>query len=177
MSDMIKILFVAKESKMNSKGFTPIYMRVTANGQRFESSIARCVDFATWSQSAGKMIGNTKESKELNDFLNVLRSKAFDIQKQMIIHGQDFSMDQFVKRWKGVEDKPHMLLEIFQHHNDQVKALIGLFYARKSRPNAAGQIPIYLRVTIDGQRFQTATGRFVEIDKWSQAKECQLQKM
>jgi hypothetical protein len=71
--DRIRILFVVKESRTNSKGLFPIYMRVTANGQRFESSIARSVDFTTWSQSAGKMIGNTKGAKELNDFLNVLR--------------------------------------------------------------------------------------------------------
>lgn len=47
----------------------------------------------------------------------------------MLIQGQEFSMDQFSKRWNGIEDNAHMLLEIFQQHNDQVKALIGQQYS------------------------------------------------
>jgi site-specific recombinase XerD len=42
-----------------------------------------------------------------------------------------------------------------------------LFYLRKSKVNALGKMPIFYRITINGQRFDTSTGHYVEEDKWS----------
>jgi len=81
MSDMIKVLFYVRKSKTTTTGLSPIYLRVTVDGQRFETASSRFIEMSKWSQDAGKAIGSTKEAKELNEFLNVLRAKAFDIQK------------------------------------------------------------------------------------------------
>ncbi|HLZ16664.1 MAG TPA: Arm DNA-binding domain-containing protein, partial [Cyclobacteriaceae bacterium] len=129
MGDMIKILFYARKSKTNPSGLTPIYLRVTASGQRFQTATARFVEIENWSQSAGRVIGNSKEAKELNEFLDVLRAKAFDIQKKLITVGSVVSIENFEKQWHGVEEKSKMLLEVFQTHNDQVKILIGQQYS------------------------------------------------
>ena len=129
MGDMIKVLFYARKSKTNPSGLTPIYLRVTANGQRFETATTRFVEIRSWSQEAGKVMGNSKEAKELNEFLDILRAKAFDIQKKMMVQGLEVSLDQFAKYWHGVKEKPRMLLEIFQHHNNQVKELVGQQYS------------------------------------------------
>jgi site-specific recombinase XerD len=42
-----------------------------------------------------------------------------------------------------------------------------LYYLRKSKVNAQAQMPIYQRITINGQRFDVSTGLFVEENKWS----------
>ena len=42
-----------------------------------------------------------------------------------------------------------------------------LFYLRKSKVNALGRMPIFYRITINGQRFDTSTGHYVEEHKWS----------
>ncbi len=42
-----------------------------------------------------------------------------------------------------------------------------LYYLRKSKVNAQAQMPIYQRITINGQRFDVSTGLFVEEHKWS----------
>jgi len=42
-----------------------------------------------------------------------------------------------------------------------------LFYLRKSKVNAVGRMPIFCRITINGQRFDTSTGHYVEEVKWS----------
>lgn len=41
-----------------------------------------------------------------------------------------------------------------------------LFYAKRAKTNVAGLIPIYLRVTIDGQLIEISTKRHVEASKW-----------
>lgn len=42
-----------------------------------------------------------------------------------------------------------------------------LYYLRKSKVNAQGQMPIYQRITINGQRYDVSSGHFTEEDKWS----------
>jgi site-specific recombinase XerD len=42
-----------------------------------------------------------------------------------------------------------------------------LYYLRKSKVNAHGQMPIYQRITINGQRYDVSSGHFTEEDKWS----------
>lgn len=44
-----------------------------------------------------------------------------------------------------------------------------LFYARKSKAKSSSKIPIYMRITVDGQRAEFSTGKFVEGSKWSSA--------
>uniref|UniRef100_UPI0040496C53 phage integrase SAM-like domain-containing protein n=1 Tax=Flavobacterium sp. TaxID=239 RepID=UPI0040496C53 len=42
-----------------------------------------------------------------------------------------------------------------------------LFYLRKSKVNANGLIPIFLRITIMGQRLDKSTGHYIDESKWS----------
>src|SRR5580704_15694324 len=42
-----------------------------------------------------------------------------------------------------------------------------LFYGKKSRKIDENQLPIYLRITIEGKRFEVTTKRYIESSKWS----------
>ena len=42
-----------------------------------------------------------------------------------------------------------------------------LFYSKTSRTNKDGLVPIYLRVTINGERFEQSTQRYILPSKWS----------
>ena len=44
-----------------------------------------------------------------------------------------------------------------------------LFYAKKSKTKSNLRVPIYLRITVNGKRAEFATGKDVEISKWSSA--------
>lgn len=125
MEHRISILFYARKSKMTRDQLAPIYVRITINGQRLEHSIHRSIPIARWSSDTGRAKGNSVESQQLNYFLDVLTTKALKIEREMIQEGQTVTFDRFREKWLGVNDRPRMLLEIFQEHNDQVKALIG----------------------------------------------------
>ena len=47
-----------------------------------------------------------------------------------------------------------------------------LFYAKRAKTNTNGLIPIYLRVTVDGERIELSTKRFTHPDKWSVEGSC-----
>lgn len=42
-----------------------------------------------------------------------------------------------------------------------------LFYGVKSKKTSDEKVPLYLRITIDGRRFDVATNMCVESSKWS----------
>ena len=44
--------------------------------------------------------------------------------------------------------------------------ILVLYFLRKSKVNAQGQMPIYQRITINGERFDMSSGLFIEEDKW-----------
>jgi hypothetical protein len=49
-----------------------------------------------------------------------------------------------------------------------MKAKITLhFYAKSTKANAEGLLPIYVRLTVDGTRLEYSTKKFIEKSKWS----------
>ena len=42
-----------------------------------------------------------------------------------------------------------------------------LIYAKTTKANTAGQLPIYIRLTVDGQRYEFSSKKFIEKVKWS----------
>ncbi len=129
MGHMIKVIFYTRNTKMNGAGRVPIYMRVTINGERFNTATSRNVDPAQWSKDGEKLAGKSKEAQELNEFLTTLRTRAFSIQKKLINLDRSVTLQEFEREWHGIKEKSRMLLEIFQQHNDQVKELIGRQYS------------------------------------------------
>jgi hypothetical protein len=41
------------------------------------------------------------------------------------------------------------------------------FYAKSTKANAAGQLPIYIRLTVDRKRMEFSTKKFIDPSKWS----------
>ena len=129
MSDMIKILFYSRKSRVNSDGRVPINMRITLNGQRFEVATSRYVLPNEWSDEAMTTTRKSRDSKEIDEFLQTLRAKALSIQKKLLMVDKKLTIEEFSNQWHGRKEKPKMLLEIFRQHNEQVKALIGTQYS------------------------------------------------
>lgn len=129
MEHRISILFYSKKKKVTKDNLVPIYMRITINGQRLEHSIHRYVELSKWSSAIGRMKGNSNDARILNIYLDALTNKVYAAEREMIQDGKLVSFDAFKEKWTGVNDRPRMLMEIFQHHNDQLAALVGKGYA------------------------------------------------
>lgn len=42
-----------------------------------------------------------------------------------------------------------------------------IFYLKRAKPNSIGQVPIFQRITINGQRLDRSTGKYIEPELWS----------
>lgn len=45
--------------------------------------------------------------------------------------------------------------------------ITNLFYIKRAKPNSKGLVPIFQRVTIDGQRIEKSTSKYIDADMWS----------
>jgi site-specific recombinase XerD len=129
MKTKITLHFYAKSTKANAAGLLPIYVRLTVDGNRMEFSTKKFIDSAKWLPEMSKMKGNTENARSLNEYLDLLRSKIFDIQMELIHRNESLTIEVFKKRLLGIKEHEHMLIAIFEDHNNKIKELVGKEYA------------------------------------------------
>ena len=66
MGTNLSVLFYTKKKVKTIKGTTPIYLRITIDGQRFETSIHRQINSENWKAKLGKAKGITEDVRILN---------------------------------------------------------------------------------------------------------------
>ena len=129
MSTNFSILFYAKKAKTTVEGLAPIYIRVTIDSQRIEYSTQRYVDPAKWSVEGNRVKVTFAEAKTINTYLDALKSKIYDYQQELIRENKEVTYENMRNKILGIEQRRHMLIPIFQQHNNEMEALIGKEYA------------------------------------------------
>lgn len=123
------ILFYLKKPKGYTKGDVPVYMRITVNGARKEIGTKHSFDPNRWNSDAQRAKGTNESSKTINAYLDTLERKVHDARLKLLENGKAVIPEGLVKILTGQEEKPLMLLEIFEHHNKQMSALENTEYA------------------------------------------------
>ena len=129
MKTKITLHFYAKSTKVNAAGLLPIYIRLTVDGKRLEFSTKKFVEQSKWSSELSKMRGTTEEARSINSYLDMMKSKVFDAQMQMMHRNELLTIDNFKEKLLGTELRSRMLIPIFQDHNNKIKELVGKEYA------------------------------------------------
>ncbi|MHB9055894.1 MAG: site-specific integrase [Paludibacteraceae bacterium] len=129
MNTKLSVLFFVKRTKTNVDGLLPIFIRVTVNGARIEFSTKRCTTSEKWSVEGNRMKGTSADSKATNSYLDTLKAKIFDYQQQLIREDNLVNVENMRNKILGVEKRSHMLIGIFQQHNEEIKALVGREFA------------------------------------------------
>lgn len=129
MNTKLSVLFFVKRTKTNVDGLLPIFIRVTVNGARIEFSTKRFTASEKWSVEGNRMKGTSAESKATNSYLDTLKAKVYDYQQQLIRENEVVNVENMRNKILGVEKRSHMLIGIFQQHNEEIKALVGREFA------------------------------------------------
>jgi len=145
------LLFYLKKPKGYVNGDRPIYLRITVNGIVKESSLQRTWDPDRWNSDSGRATGTKNDAKAINAYLDTLQAKAHQARHQLILDSKPVTaaaVRNLLQGREGDGERPRMLLEIFQHHNDQIAALIGKEYASATLTRyktALGHMRTYLQ--------------------------------
>ena len=129
MKTKITLHFYAKSTKANAAGLLPIYVRLTVDGKRLEFSTKKFVETSKWSSELSKMKGTTEEARSINSYLDLMKTKVFNAQMELMHRNENLTIENFKERLLGTEQRQRMLIPIFQDHNNKIKELVGKEYA------------------------------------------------
>jgi len=122
------VSFFLRSDKPDAEKKLPIFMRITANGERANLSIQRRIEPDRWN-NAGKVLGTRQDAKEINSYIDTLRNKIFNIRSELINQSEVPTAEKIKMQFLGHGKSQKTVLEVFKYHNDQVKELIGQDYA------------------------------------------------
>ena len=108
-------------------------MRITVAKECFNTSTKLTTREADWSQATGRVVGSTKDAQHINACLEGFWVKAYDYQRELMMKGLPVTLQAMRSKWLGLDkERPRMLLEIFDQHNEQMRALVGKEFTPKT---------------------------------------------
>ena len=116
----LSILFYLRKDKGVNKKETPIYMRITVNGQRAELTTHRRIIQSKWNSAGGFAKGTKEEAKSLNNYLDILRNKVYEAQRNLIEDNEQVTALLLRNGVQGKAKKQYSLLKVFEFHNSQM---------------------------------------------------------
>ena len=119
------ILFFIKKSKLNKKQEAPIYLRITVNGERAETSIKRSIDPARWNPSKGLARSFTQVEKDLNQYLKHINRQVYIKQQELEEKNKVVSARSLMNAYLNKDDDKKTILQVYDEHNKKLFALIG----------------------------------------------------
>jgi site-specific recombinase XerD len=135
MNAKISTTFLLKTAKINSKGQMPIYLRITVDGKRFEISTNKYIEKAKWSTETKKIKGNSEEARSVNEYLNLLSSKVFETQKQLILENKEITFETLRNRITNKDENNKTIIGVFKLHNERMEKLVGIEYSYNTLKN------------------------------------------
>ena len=132
MSATMSILFYAKISRTTIRKTIPIYLRVTIEGKRMEVTTNRFVFPNQWSSKMGRVKGNSKESDEINTYLDYLKHKLYQFEQDLIREEKEFNIENLRAKWFAIGENKHTLMEAIGIHNEEIKCLVGKDFKRST---------------------------------------------
>ena len=130
MKNSLKFHVYPKTCKANKQGLIPVYIRITLNGKRWEYSTKHFIESKTWDAKNSKIKGNGKEASTINGQVELTKNKVQHIILEHNIKDEVLTIDDLKHLLTGKSNKTqHTLIPIFEHHNQQMKALVPKEYA------------------------------------------------
>ena len=86
------VLFYIKRTKELANGKAPIFVRVTVNSERCEWSIKKSIKKTLWNKDKCCAQGFSKDAKELNSYLDFVKTSLFFKKRQLEERGTNFTV-------------------------------------------------------------------------------------
>jgi integrase len=122
------LIFFLKAPRHNESNIRSVYFRITVDGIPKEASTRRQWNTERWNKKTERATGTKEDAKSLNFFLDSLTTKIHEIKSEIMYTGKPITSKKIMDHVMGRITPRARVLEEFQKHNDEMKALIGNGY-------------------------------------------------
>lgn len=119
----ITILYYLKHRE-NKKGERQIYMRLTVDGKRKETSLNRSISASRWDKSKQCAKGRSEDMLSLNKYLVNTKQKLYETHQKMIYDDQEITVETLMNKFLGIGESTKTLLEIITFEMSRIQKLV-----------------------------------------------------
>lgn len=125
----MNILFFVLKTKLLKNGEAPILMRITINGHYEEVRIQRSIQLKYWNASKGCSKGKDRASIELNDYIAMLNTRAYEKYKELIFEQALITPKVILKRVFGKDENIHTVLKTINSEIEAMEKVVNIDYS------------------------------------------------
>ncbi len=124
MKSTFKVLFYLKKGSEKRNGEVAIMARITVNGNVCQFSTKESINPKNWNVKACKATG--KAAGQLNELLDNIKASLNKIYHEQQRCDNYVTPEKIKNEFLGISENYETLLSLFEKHNSDVKALIGI---------------------------------------------------
>lgn len=110
MNNRYRVLFFIKKNEPKKNGHSTIMIRITFNKERVQFSSGLDVKPAIWDQKAEKVIGKKQLANQINNRLDMIRTKLFTSYLDASNKGRDLSAQYIKNTFLGIDNFRELML-------------------------------------------------------------------
>ncbi|MDF1548459.1 MAG: site-specific integrase [Bacteroidales bacterium] len=117
------VQFIVRTNKAKI-GLLPVYARISVDSRRVELSLKQFISPDNWNAAKGAAKGKSKEIRDLNTYLEQIRSRITECYQQLVLKKRPVTAEAVKNLFCGFGEKEHSLLSIFEYHNAEMKTTL-----------------------------------------------------
>ncbi|MDN3593432.1 site-specific integrase [Zunongwangia endophytica] len=98
-----------------------IYARITVNSKRANISLKRSIPFSLWDSKTKRLKGNSRKVVELNEFLDQINARFFQIYQDLKFKGKLITSDLVKAEFNGEGGSSKTLNELIEYHQNKIR--------------------------------------------------------
>ncbi|MBE0573499.1 hypothetical protein IH575_01180 [Candidatus Dojkabacteria bacterium] len=112
------VAFYVKRTKILKDETSPLYGRVTINGERAEFSIQGSISLEQWDYFRRTKNNNSNAAKLLNRYFDEVKRKLHQYQIDIEDRGEEVTAEALKNAYLGINKESKTILQVFKEHND-----------------------------------------------------------
>jgi integrase len=126
-TDNFKILFIEGKNRKNKKNQSPLFCRLTLNGNRKQLSTGINIESEHWDAKNQVILKSHKSAVLYNSQLDAIKSKVNSIYMILRLQENPFSIEDIHDKYLGKEiKKSEFVLSYYKKYLAKIKKLVGL---------------------------------------------------
>lgn len=111
-------------SAKQKNNLSPVYARITVNGNRAEISLKRSISVTSWDPKCKRAKARTEEGRALNQYLDRVYANLLECHKQLLEESKYICAHAIKARFLGEDDKDRTLMDLISYHNQNMKSIL-----------------------------------------------------
>lgn len=107
-----------------SKGKTPMYVRVTTNGKRSKFSLKRSFTTTLWNPAKSRLKGSSIEAQQTNAYFDQVLTGINEAYRQLQKEKKLITSHSIIARYQGKDEVNKTLLQLSTYHNTNMKSVL-----------------------------------------------------